>query len=79
MEKVLSAEPGTPQGCSPLLHLLSPFPTVGQRDYSSPRGEPNSQQEPQSPAGRLYEKESSLQNPSLGLTRVSLIEIMSHF
>lgn len=51
MEQVLSVESGTPQGCSPLLHPLSPSPTVRQRDYSGPRGETSSRQAPQSPAG----------------------------
>lgn len=59
----------TPWGCSPHLHLLSPFPTAGQRDYSRPQGTPSSRQAPQSPVGCLHEKESileSLSGPYMG-------------
>lgn len=63
-----------------LIHLPpAAFPAVGQGDYGGPRGEPESRLELPSPAGCTCETERSLQNLSLDLTRVSLLEIMSHF
>lgn len=67
MEQVLSSEPTTPWGCSTHLHPLSPLPTMGQQDYSSPRGEPSSQQASGSPAVCLYEStlQKSLSGPNM--------------